>query len=254
MRSRHLNTLPLLAGLALVQPAAPRAEAISFVQLPAPAGTAQLVLPAEGHAPAPLVLVMPDALGEEGRAEAYVVALAARGIATLVVGLDGDPELPQPPRDRASEAAVVAVAQAWALGQAGLRAEGRIGVLGFGAGARGALAAPAAGPTVALYPGCAGLELPTWRPVLVLQGDDAPDAPACAALEEPPAASIQALRGAGHAWDARPGAEGRGDRIPAPDGEGRVLAKPDAQATARAAVLVAGWFTQQFGLGRAVRP
>jgi dienelactone hydrolase len=254
MRNRHLTTLPLLACLALAQPAAPRAEATSFLHLPAPAGTAQLVLPAEGHAPAPLVLVMPDALGEEGRAEPYVAALAARGIATLVLGLDGDPELPQPPRDRASEAAVVAVAQRWALSQAGRLAEGRIGVLGLGAGARGALAAPEAGPTVALYPGCVGLELPAWRPVLVLQGDGAPDAPACAALEEPPSASIQALQGAGHAWDARPGAQGRGDRIPAPDGQGRVLARPDAQATARAAVLVAGWFAQQFAVTAAVRP
>lgn len=254
MRLSPVKTLPLLACLSVLQPTAPRAEATIFLRLPDPAGTAQLVLPAEGSAPVPLVLVMPDALGEEGRAEAYVAALAGRGIATLVLGLDGDPDRPQSPRDPASQPAVVALAQAWALGQAGLRAEGRIGVLGFGAGARGALAAPEAGPTAALYPGCLGLDLPAWRPVLLLQGDGAPDARACAALDEPPAASIHVLQGAGHAWDSRPGAQGRGDQIPAPDGHGLILARPDAQATARAAALVAGWFAQQFSTPSAVRP
>jgi len=219
---------------------------VDHVRLAEPAGTGRLVVPHGTGAPVPLVVLMPDAHGEEGRSEPYVAALAARGIATLVFGFDGDPDVPQPARDLATAPGVVAVVQAWAMGQAPMIAQGRIGVLGFGAGARGALAAPEAGPTVALYPGCAGLDLPEWRPVLLLHGDRAPDAAVCAAMAEPPVAAIIALRGAGHAWDSRPGPWGQGDLLPAPDGQGRLRAMPDGRVTAQAAMQVAGWFAMQF--------
>lgn len=246
-------TLCLLAA-ALAAPCLPQAaladgQAIIH-NLSHPAGTGRFVLPARGVAPVPLVIVLPDSLGDEGRSEAYVQALEARGIATLVLGLDGDPELPQPPADPAASAEAVSVARVWALQAAPVLHGGAIGLLGLGAGGRAALAAAKTSPVVALYPGCTGLALPALSPVLVVHGLAAPGAAACATLAKPADATIHGVPGLGHAWDSRPGAWGQGDILPDPAGNGRLAAMPDSEGTALAAELVAGWLALQFDARR----
>jgi hypothetical protein len=246
-RTRHLLAAalaaPCLAGATQGQALA-QGQA-SLHHLPQPAGTGRLVLPGGNAVPVPLVIILPDALGDEGRSEPYVQALEGRGIATLVLGLDGDPDLPQAPADPAASAEAAVVARAWAVGKVTVFQGGAIGVLGLGAGGRAALADANGGPAVALYPGCSGLELPAWRPALLLHGLDAHDAAACAGLAEPPAATILGLPGFGHAWDVRAGAWGQGDMLPDPAFAGRVTTQPDAEGTQRVAERVAAWLAQQ---------
>ena len=57
--------------------------------------------PAAAAPPPPVVILLPDATGDEGRAEAYVDALAARGIASLVLGIEEQEEAPRASTSRA---------------------------------------------------------------------------------------------------------------------------------------------------------
>lgn len=220
-----------LAALALAAPlaagAAPPPE--KLLALAEPAGVARLLgvdRPAPG---APLVVILPDTLGEDGRSEPYVDALLARGIASLVISLAEAGDLPTgepPPR---GGPAALAVALAWAERAGGQR----IGLLGFGAGARTALAGAGGRRVVALYPRCAGLPAASG-PALILQG--ARDAEGCG--EE-----VTRLEGASHGWDAPAGAwSGTGPLLPDPaDPARRLRAEPDAEATRRAADFAAVW-------------
>ncbi len=212
MRTAFVLPLLLLAGTAGGEPPPEHPE------LPRPAGLARLVRPAEGTA-MPLVILLPDALGEDGRAEPYVDSLLVRGIATLALGLD-DPR--DEPSDPAATPEAVAPALAWAA-ENGF-AVGSTGLLGFGLGGRAVLAAASGRPAVALYPGCAALRLPEEGPALVLQGGDAADV--CATLPTRPGLEIRAIPGAGHGWDVPgaispvPGAAAARSR------RGRVAARP----------------------------
>ncbi len=215
-------------------------------RLPEPAGTARLVLPGTDGGPVPLVIVLPDSLGDESRSETYVLELEARGIATLVLGLDGDPELPQSATDPAASAEAAGIARSWALHALPMVQDGLIGFLGLGAGGRAALAVADAGPVVALYPNCDRLRLPLQGAVLVVHGLAAPDATACAALSPGSAATVHGMPGLGHAWDARAGGWGQGDWLPDPAGDGRMAATPDMEGTARAAELATAWLMSRF--------
>lgn len=227
----------LLLLLALGGPALAERPA-ELHRLPEPAGLARLVRPATG-AP-PLVILLPDALGEDGRAEPYVDSLLARGIATLALGVGADPDTTRQATDPAASTAALAAALGWAHG-AGFD-PATTGVLGFGLGGRAALLGGV--PAVALYPGCANLPEPTG-PALVLQGTEA--AAACGEVVASAGMALELLPGAGHAWDA-PGAiwPSPGPLLPDPAGGPRRQARADHAVTMRAAEATAAWFEAAF--------
>lgn len=231
MLLRWTVLLGFLAAPALAQPAA------ELIRLAEPAGLGRLVRP-EGVRDAPIVIVVPDALGEDGRSDAYVDSLLARGVASLVLGLGEDLDANPRPVDPAASADALAVAVAWALdrGTPGLR----IGVMGFGLGGRIALAAGAALPSAALYPRCGGL-VATAQHAVILQGEA--DAADCARLALPAGSEIHLLPGAGHGWDV-PGAfwPTLGPVLPDPAGGPRLQAQSDETATLFAAEFLAAWF------------
>lgn len=216
---------------------------------PAVAGVLSLPAgPAGGRRPA--VVILPDALGPDGRADAYVLALNAAGLLVLEVHAEA-----------AAEAAPLAV-QALAADPRVL--PGRIGLLGFGAGGRAALLTPArAGgqdpiaARAALYPGCIGLEAELARreaafasPILLLHGDRDAANPraACAELTAALAIRVRAERaeiaGAGYAWD-RPGFPAEGPALlPRPDGAGRIGAAHDPRGHEASVARVADWMAR----------
>jgi dienelactone hydrolase len=213
----------LLPLLLLALPAAAQERPAALLDLPGPAGLARLVAPEA--AGAPLVILLPDALGEDGRSEAYVDSLLARGIATLALGLGDEPDAAVP----------FGPARDWAVA----RGHDAIGVLGFGLGGRIALAEAEGLPAAALYPGCRDLPAAEAGPALVLQGADA--AAGCERL--PPGLTLRLLPGAGHGWDA-PGAfwPSPGPLLPDPAGGPRLRARFDPDTTLTAAEAVADWF------------
>lgn len=235
---RRTLLLLLLSAFPAALPAAAGETPAELFRLPEPAGMARLVRPMGVIAP-PLVVVLPDALGEDGRSEPYVDSLLARGIATLVLGLGEDFDSPTAPVEPAAapEALAPALAWAWAKGFA----PAATGVLGLGLGGRAALIEAQGAPTAALYPGCRDLALPGSGPALVLQGEDA--AEGCAALALPPRVTIRLLHGAGHAWDA-PGAiwPSPGPLLPDPAGGGLLRSRRDLTVTLTAAEAIADWF------------
>lgn len=235
--SRIVAFLLVLAAPAAAQPAA------ELVRIGEPAGLGRLVRP-EGVRDAPLVVLLPDALGDDGRSEPYVDSLLARGIASLVLGLEDDAAAKDGPEPAAAPAAL-APALAWALGT-GIPAA-RIGVMGFGLGARAALEAAGALPAAALYPRCAGLAAKPGRAV-ILQGEA--DAAGCGGLDLPAGVAFRLMRDAGHAWDA-PGAiwPSPGPILPDPAGGARLQAHPDLPATLLAAEFLADWFQAALGSG-----
>lgn len=234
MRPALLLTL-LLAAPAAAQPTATAAAGetpAALVRLAEPAGLARLVRP-QGQDAVPLVVILPDALGDDGRAEPYVDSLLARGIATLALGLDDTQD--------ASAAAALAPALRWAE-QAGFAPAG-IGVLGFGLGGRAALASGTERPVLALYPGCTALPEPAG-PALVLQGTEA--AAGCGEVIAAAGMTLRLIPGAGHGWDA-PGAlwPSPGPLLPDPAGGARLRAQADHAVTLHAAETAADWFQAQ---------
>jgi dienelactone hydrolase len=206
--------------------------------LPEPLGIGRLLLPPSGRA-APLVIILPDAIGDDGRAEPYAEALSARGIGSLTLGLGADADHPATPAtDPASTPAAARTVLSWAEG-AGF-APGRVALLGFGAGGRAALSASDSVPAIALYPGCAGLAFPPASQALVLHGAEAHDAAACAGLGAPEGVALEAVPGLGHGWDA-PGAlwPSPGPKLPDPAGGARVQARMDIGGTLAVAERVA---------------
>jgi len=232
-----LTRWAFLLGL-LSAPAAAEEPAGVPTQLPQPAGIARLVVPRDAP-DAPLVVILPDALGDDGRAEPYVASLLARGIATLLLGLGEDRDGPGPADDPAASPEALTVVRDWAIDTAHPHA--RIGVLGFGLGARAALAAAIVEPVAALYPRCVGLPVPMARRALILQGEAS--AEGCDVLDLPDGVALRMLPGAGHGWDV-PGAiwPSPGPLLPDPAGGARLLAVMELQATLRAAERVADWF------------
>jgi dienelactone hydrolase len=207
-----------------------------------PAIAGVLSLPsAPAGARLPAVVVLPDALGPDGRADAYVVALNAAGL--LVLEIHAEP---------AAESAAMA---ARALARDPRVLPGRIGLLGFGAGGRAALLArdPVAARAT-LYPGCIGLEAELARqeaaiasPILLLHGDRDAANPRAACAELVSALAIQAraeraeIAGAGYAWD-RPGFGPEGPALlPRPDGVGRIRAAHDPRGHEASVAHVAAW-------------
>jgi hypothetical protein len=105
----------------------------------------------------PVVLILQDALGADGRAAPYVETLLGAGIAVLEL------------REASAEAARNAVA---ALSSDPRLQPSRLGVLGFGEGARIAIDQPGPSVRALLYPGCVSFPHPrksaapgsaTWR-------------------------------------------------------------------------------------------
>ncbi|MCX7367932.1 MAG: hypothetical protein NTX90_03300 [Alphaproteobacteria bacterium] len=188
----------------------------------------------------PAVLILPDALGADGRAVPYVESLLGAGIAVLEL------------RDASAEAARAALA----LLASDPRIEApRLGVLGFGQGARLALGLPGAEARALLYPGCASLPVPQTAPgaVLLLHGaeDPANPAPACAGL----AARLRArgaeatqrkIPGAGYAWDYPALGQASAALLPASDGAERLHVRPWPAMAAQSAAEIAGFFAQHF--------
>ena len=233
-----LHRLAALLGL-LATPAVAGELPGVFTPLPQPAGAARLLRPPSAPG-APLVIILPDALGEDGRAEPYVDSLLARGIGTLLLGLGEGRDAPDVPEvDPAASPEALAVARAWIFSQS--QPPHRIGVMGFGLGARAVLAGAIEEPVAALYPRCAMLPVPATPRALILQGEDA--AEGCEQLRLPEGAEMRLLRGAGHGWDA-PGAiwPSTGPLLPDPAGGPRVRATMDPGVTLTAAEMVADWF------------
>jgi dienelactone hydrolase len=213
-------------------------QAVEFHRLPPPAGVAQLVLPRSPAQPVRLVILLPDALGEDGRAIPYIDALTARGIATLVLGFTQEEAISASEPDLASTPAAAAAATRWAA-QDGRFSPDVVALLGFGAGGRAALAAASGRPAVALYPGCSGLDLFQGGSALVVYGLAAPGAEACASLPQRPGLGFLGMPGLGHAWDMAGVAPEAGALVPDPAGTGRVRAKPDPLAATSVAEEVA---------------
>ncbi|WP_207791908.1 dienelactone hydrolase family protein [Siccirubricoccus phaeus] len=235
------STLALLALLLAPSPARsePAAERpAEVVLLPPPAGLARLVRP-ERRLEASLVILLPDALGEDGRADPYADSLLARGIATLVLGVGDGEETAPPSPDPAASAEAAAASLRWAR-QSGF-AEARIGLAGFGLGGRAALLATEGQPVAALYPRCLSLAPPGQGDALLIQA--AAEAEACDGIAGQPRVTLLLLPGAAHGWDAQgvtwPGA---GLLLPDPAGPGRIPAAADPAATLRAAEALADWF------------
>jgi dienelactone hydrolase len=221
----------LLAAPALAETPA------TLLRVAEPAGLARLVRPAEPRH-APLVVMLPDSLGEDGRSDPYVDSLLARGIASLVLGLGEDKDAAVAPTDPAADRAAIAPAVAWAAAEGIVPA--RIGVLGFGLGGRAALAGDL--PAAALYPRCEGLAVAATK-ALILQGAAATEA--CDTLALPEGVALRLLPGTGHGWDAN-GAiwPAPGPMLPDPAGGPRLRATMDLQATLFAAEQVAEWFEE----------
>ena len=210
----------------------------TFHDLPAPAGLARFTLPGEGLAPVPVVVMLPDATGEQGRSEFYAEALARYGIASLALGIEDESGLHAVVP--ASGPGAVPVALAWVAAQAPILDPGAVAVLGFGAGAQAALAASAR-IAVGVDPDCVGLRVAPRPRTLLLHGSAAGDAAACQARGAEPRIVAYSLRGLGHGWDlpvlAAPGSA----LLPHPSGEGRRRARPDPIAAEAVAELVARW-------------
>jgi dienelactone hydrolase len=197
------------------------------------------------------VVLLPDATGEQGRSEAYVAALSARGIASLVLGIEDQGEGWRASVVPAPDRGAMELAREWAEGQAPLLDGRRIAVIGFGAGARVAFTLVDA-PVVALDPGCRGLDLPRVpRDTLLVHGLAAADARDCAALEGTQGLARLGLPGIGHGWDLPVVAAPGGALLPDPSGPLRRRAQPDPIATAAVAEAVADWLAARL---RAARP
>lgn len=232
----------LLAALSFAPARAEQAE--PFPLHPHAAITGVLSLPrASAEERAPAVLILPDALGPDRRADPYVEALNAAGLITLEVDLES-----------VAEAAGLNPAEAATLVLRELARDprvesGRVGILGFGAGGRAALLAEGMQvPLAALYPGCPGIA-PQGNagPVLLMHGAaDAANTPAdCARLAAARPGSIRIeIPGAGYAWDRPPhGAEGP-SLLPRPDGAGRIVATPHPQFWEQSVPAVTAWMAR----------
>jgi len=230
------------SAVAREEPQAPFEE-VEFFE--AAGGVGVLVMPA--GAPdmrTPAIIILHDALGSDGRSGEYVDQLLAAGLVVLDLRATDGMDLGGVIRALATHPRIMA---------------SRIGLLGFGDGARQVAEWP--GPVAAralLYPGCASL-MPAQMPgeaVLLIHGDaDRLHAPAeCELLAGRLGAVAHRLRwrplsDAGYAWD-RPvfPNEGR-SMLPAPDGSGRIPTSPWPASAELYAAYVSDFFATTL-LGR----
>lgn len=246
--ARHLRRSAMLAmlNILLAQPALSETS-VEIVSLFEPAGMARLLRPAGVPHP-PLVILLPETLGDDGRGEAYEDSLLARGIATLTLGLGDGDDVTGAGLDRAVGRDGQAAARSWAL-ESGF-AHTNIGFIGFGLAGRRALAEADGAPVAALYPRCRDLAVSQAGPVLILQG--ALDALGCDALSGVLGSSLHLLPRAGHGWDVPAGsAPGAGALLPDPAGPGRLHAVFDLETTGIAAQILAEWFAERLRPQRA---
>jgi dienelactone hydrolase len=235
------------AAVAAPPPLEPPAE---IVRLPAPAGFGQIVFPVEPAGEPTIVVLVPDALGEDGRSAPYREALLARGMAVLVLGLGDDADGGDLATEPASTPAAVRATLDW-LAEDGRFAPGRVGLIGFGAGGRAVLEGGIGRHVAALYPGCRGLDLQELGPALMLHGTEAPDSAACAALSPPAGVLLAAVLGAGHAWDVTVSLwPDVGPLLPDPAGGRRIRAVPDPVVTEAVAEALGAHFEQVLVLER----
>lgn len=212
MRALLLALVAVLVAtiLAPLLSTAARAERVLLVPSTGPLGMLRLSLPDPlTPAPFPVVILLPDGPDAGNRADPIVERLLERGIAVLEADADdGFPEDPDP----------AALAEALEEAAPGWVSPTRLGILGFGAGARAALLWPAGLPVVALYPACAGAPVHVVATgALVLHADDSAERAACARL--PVRAAV--VPGATHEWDHGSGPDAEGvARLPHPDGSG----------------------------------
>lgn len=205
--------------------------------------------PATG--PGPIVILLSDGPGVDGRADVYARRLLGVGIAVLdadfgsAIGTESAPAAPHPiPAARRLDAVLSALADDPEIDPA------RIVAVGIGEGARVLLLARAGGTPLAaavlLYPGCdAPMQAAAQQdrsalaglPVLLMHGDADPvNLPAaCAGLAaalggQGARVSHRVLRDATYAWDMpRNGAPGGSTLLPDPTGAWeRLRAEPDA--------------------------
>ncbi|MDB5374603.1 MAG: hypothetical protein JWP04_3245 [Belnapia sp.] len=199
--------------------------------------------------PVAAVVLLHDSLGPDPRGEAYALQLLGAGIAVLELLEAGlaPPVLAEAVRALAADPRIDAA---------------RLGVLGFGQGAAGALAGElGVAARAAIYPGCAALAAAAQRPppdgwdgqpVLLLHGgaDQANPPAACIAAAGRLAAAGAVVhrieyRGASYAWD-HPGF-GLDHRLllERPDGGGRVEVRPWPALAAVSAAQVAAFFARE---------
>ena len=205
-----------------------------LIDLPAATGLARLILPvrfAAADNALPVVVILPDALGDDGRAEPYGEALLSRGIAVFALDFDAL-------AGRDAGGSPLLKATDWIARDTRLD-PARIGLLGCGAGGRAALESGTGRPVVALYPGCQGLGLAEAGPALILYGTEAEDTGACAGLTAPSGVEMRPVPGAGHGWDVVGTLWLAAMTLPHPSGEGSVRAVPNPGATLEGAEMAA---------------
>jgi hypothetical protein len=151
---------------------------------------AWLSLPLEGKGPFPTVLILADRTGPDGRELPYADYLLAAGVAVVQLGSD----TPEEAAPLLTLSGLRALVHRLAPGRLD---PSRIGLLGFGAGGRAALAASEV-PIAALYPACGGLP-PSRRsdPILLLYPEDPREAAACRHVDP----RAEAVETATHGWD-----------------------------------------------------
>lgn len=232
---RRALALLAMLGIGCAAQAAPPPD--TLLELPGGAGIARLSHPDRPAPGWPVVIMLPDRGGADGRADSYIDTLLARGIAALELGYGPDLDWLTDPAGPAAAAALAAAIEALVShGHAAVR----IGVLGFGAGGRMALAHGGGQPAVALYARCARLPPPAASRALLLQG--ALDQDGCDALPRREGLALRIIAEAGHGWDV-PGAYGTTQAVllEDPAGGARLRGGPDPAAMAEAAALAADW-------------
>jgi hypothetical protein len=189
-------------------------------------GALHIARPDLPHAP-PLVVILPDRLGRDRRADVYVERLNAEGMATLEFD-PGDEDEAEPDPGRLAEALAAVVTESRLDAR-------RMAFLGFGRGGRQALALAQGRHAAALYPGCPPSSAITAFPALILS----PGLPCAAGA---PGLAEHAYPGATHAWDYADGAwpESR-QSLPAPEGGMRLPSRSDPQVTENAVGRVAAF-------------
>jgi dienelactone hydrolase len=236
----------LLAASAAIalQNAAAADVAVEVTATDGPAAALRLSLPEGLRGPIGVVIVLPDSLGADMRAQPYLDRLASFGLATLEIELadpaPGDPMalVPLP----AQYEGALAQALGYVAGDPRLAANG-VGLLGFGAGARAILASGGGRRAVALYPGCDFALNPAQGPVLLIHGEAEEGAAACSAnVLAAEGGAVLALRGQTAGWDVpAPTLSGAQTLWPHPSGQGRTITRPSDRATAVSAEAALSW-------------
>jgi dienelactone hydrolase len=233
-------TLALTFCMTVAAHAAPPPD--TLLQLPGGTGIARLAEPDRPAPGRPVVIIIPDVDGADGRADSYTDTFIARGIAVLELGYGPDLDwLTDAAAPGAREAVVAAIEALVSQG----REAARIGLLGFGMGGRIALAYGEEQPAVALYPRCVALRTPAAARALIVQG--ARDQAGCAALPPRSGLSLHIVPDAGHGWDV-PGAYGTtlGVLLVDPAGGPRLRGGPDLRAMAEVAAVAADWLEEHW--------